>query len=238
MYASFSVVPINRAIVSLFLNTYIDLVFSANNRRSLKSFYREGTDKYINDECKDEFHDKRKSFFKELIDTGRLIIHYTDYSIEELIGAIKFLKKNSNVGLIGIDYIQLISSLKKGNLSRQEELKKISLMLKDCAIDTGLPIIQNAQFNRTVQSAEDMSPQAIGEAGDIERASNAVIGIFNHGEKMTMKILKGREMGMGHESCFSLNGNTGKIFRGNTSDYDPPRKQTKGNEISYGRISK
>jgi len=46
--------------------------------------------------------------------------------------------------------MQLLSLLNKKNIQRQEELKQICLMLKDCAVDTGLPVLLAAQFNRTV----------------------------------------------------------------------------------------
>jgi len=127
--------------------------------------------------------------------------------------------------------MQLLSLLNKKNIQRQEELKQICLMLKDCAVDTGLPVLLAAQFNRTVVDEAGLSPTAIGEAGDIERAANMVIGLWNRnydgfsseGNKkkggakvpkepaMYLEILKGRETGIGHSSVFDLNGNTGKL---------------------------
>ena len=127
--------------------------------------------------------------------------------------------------------MQLLSLLNKKTIQRQEELKQICLMLKDCAVDTGLPVLLAAQFNRTVAAEADLSPTAIGEAGDIERAANMVIGLWNRnyegfnreGNKgkdnktipkspaMYLEIMKGRETGIGHSSVFALNGNTGKL---------------------------
>jgi replicative DNA helicase len=224
------------AIATLFLNTYANQDLSINNRKSIKSFFRDGHMQYVAEnkrqECLRNFIPKKEEFFTQLISSGRLNIIYSDYYVEELIEAIFFIKKNTNVGLITIDYIQLLKLLNKRNiLPRQEELKHICLMLKDCAVETGLPILLGAQFNRTVSCEADLSPTAIGEAGDIERAANMIIGIWNRNfegfgregnigknkqqipkeSAMYLEILKGREVGIGHSSVYNLNGNTGKL---------------------------
>lgn len=219
------------SILSLFLNTYIDKPLSQNNRASIKSYFREGTLQYISEKSRSIFLKEKQEFFKDLIESRRLNIVYSEFAAEELVEAIHFIKKNTNVGLIGIDYMQLLSLSYKTGLQRQEELKKICLLLKNCAIDTGLPILLAAQFNRTVTIEADLSPTAIGEAGDIERVANLLIGIWNrnyerfspegnktkNGAKvpkqptMYVEILKGREVGIGHSSILEFNGNTGKI---------------------------
>ena len=126
--------------------------------------------------------------------------------------------------------------------SRQEELKEICLDLKDIAVETGLPIILAAQFNRTVLSPLDLLATNIGEAGDIERAANLVLGIWsgnfrpvvekgnigaieklsfdketllNKG-KLYIQILKNRDGEAGKTGWLDFNGNTGKIQNGET----------------------
>ena len=121
------------AILSLFLNAYIGQDISKNNRESIKSYFRDGNTSYITVDTRSTFMAKKEEFFNRLIATKRLNICYSDYSADELMQAIKFLKKNTNVGLVGIDYIQLLSLRNKKTIPRQEELKQISLMLKDCA---------------------------------------------------------------------------------------------------------
>lgn len=219
------------SIFSLFMNTFINKKLASNNRESIKSYFRDGQPTYIMKEQQAEFFRLKKEFFKTLIETNRLNIFYSDYSAEELVQAISFLKKTTTTGLIGIDYMQLLSSLIKKNIQRQEELKQICLMLKDCAVDTGLPILLAAQFNRTVVNEATISPVAIGEAGDIERAANMIIGLWNRNYEgftaegnrtkngkiapkesaMYLEILKGRETGIGHSSVFNLDGNTGAL---------------------------
>ena len=51
--------------------------------------------------------------------------------------------------------------------------------LKEISVETGLTIILGAQFNREVCNPERMSPIRIGEAGDIERVANLIIGFWN-----------------------------------------------------------
>jgi replicative DNA helicase len=227
----FSYEESDAAIYSNFLNTYIAESVSQRNRESIKSYFREGKTQYISKDKEPLFIKKKDTFFKELVETGRLNVVYSDYSVEELVSAIRFLKKKRDVGLIAIDYMQLLRTVGKRSISRQEEMKEICLILKDCAVETGLPILISAQFNRQVVNEATLSPVMIGEAGDIERVANMIIGLWNrnyegfteegnkgkNGKKIEkesavyLEILKGRETGIGHSSVLDLNGNTGKL---------------------------
>lgn len=245
------------AIVSLFLNTYIGETLSANNRESIKSFFRFGDMRYLSSEGKPRniFPAKKDRFFNELIKSSRLNIFYSEFSAQELVAAIRFLKKNTNVGLICVDYMQLLK-LGIGNFagSRQEELKQVCLLLKDCAVETGLPILLAAQFSRQVTCEADLSPIYISEAGDIERVANMIIGFWNRsfegftregnkdkkGNKVPkeasiyMEIMKGRETGAGHSEVFDFDGNSGKLKQrskpSNTTNAFP-KMNSCGNEI-------
>lgn len=218
------------SILTLFLNTYIGQMLSKNNRESIRSHFRDDTLKYFDTEKRDTFTTRKREFFENIVDTGRLMVHYTEMSANELVAAIHFLKKNTNVGLICIDYMQLLKML-NGPQGRQEQLKEICIMLKDCAVATGLPILLGAQFNRTVVAEADLSPTAIGEAGDIERVASLIIGGWNRtfegfsregnitkekksiakDSSIYLEVLKGRGIGHGHASVFDFDGNTGKL---------------------------
>jgi hypothetical protein len=205
---------------------------SKNNKETIKNYFQENNLININSEKKDLFIEKKEKFFKKLIESRRLNILYNNYSTEELIEAIFFLKEKTNVGLIVIDYFQLLRLFnQKRNLARQEELKEICLLLKDCAVETGLPILLTAQFNRTVTCEADLIPLAIAEAADIERIANLILGLWNRscsgfnkeGNKdkngriipqessIYIEVLKGREIGIGYSEVFPFNGNLGKI---------------------------
>jgi replicative DNA helicase len=208
------------------LNTYLDEELSGNNRTTLKNYFT-GSNKRVLPVKKDEF-------FKELIETRRLNINYSSYSSDTLIEAIRYLHKHAKPGAIFIDYIQLLN-LPEGKYktySRQEEIKEICIALKDVAVETGLPIILGAQFNREVVNQIRIHATKIGEAGDIERIANLIVGFWNNNfqplasegeineikEKgcnsintLYTKILKNRGGIVGLEEILSFNGNTGKI---------------------------
>jgi hypothetical protein len=222
------------------LNTYMDKDISANNRRSLKTFFATGSTEYMRGQEKGAFSAVKESFFKELVDTRRLNINYTSYNSDTLIEAIRYLHKNAKPAAIFIDYIQLLN-LPEGKYktySRQEEIKEICIALKDVAVETGLPIILGAQFNREVTNQLKLHATKIGEAGDIERIANLIVGFWNNNFKplategelreinskggstpdsLYTVILKNRGGRVGMEEILSYNGNTGKIKNHSTS---------------------
>jgi DNA primase catalytic core len=222
------------------LNTYMDNdKISSNNRKTLKSYFATGSTQYIKSEYKDSFPSTKDKFFRELIETRRLNIHYSNYNSDTLTEAIKYLHKHAKPGAIFIDYIQLLN-LPEGKYktySRQEEIKEICIALKDVAVETGLPIILGAQFNRTVTNQLHLHATKIGEAGDIERIANVIVGFWNNNFKpiateveqkeieskgvandtIYATVLKNRGGRVGLEEILSFNGNTGKIKNSSTS---------------------
>lgn len=222
------------------LNTYLDEEISSNNRRTLKSYFATGSTEYIKSQSKDYFTSTKDKFFRELIETRRLNIHYSSYNSDTLIEAIRYLHKHAKPGAIFIDYIQLLN-LPEGKYktySRQEEIKEICIALKDVAVETGLPIILGAQFNREVVNQLRIHATNIGEAGDIERIANLIVGFWNNNFKPLAKegelneinnkgattpdtlyttILKNRGGRVGLEEILSFNGNTGKIKNSSSS---------------------
>jgi DNA primase len=217
------------------LNTYLDTQLSNNNRTTLRNNFIGGNSRTI--EGKD-------TFFTELIDSKKLNIHYTNYNSHTLIEAIRYLHKHGNPGVILIDYIQLLN-LPEGKYktySRQEEMKQICTALKDLAVETGLPIILGAQFNREVTNQLKIHATKIGEAGDIERIANLIVGFWNNRFKplatdgelneinnkgvntpdtLYTVVLKNRGGRVGLEELLSFNGNTGKIKNSSSSNNNP-----------------
>ena len=185
---------------------------------------------YIRTDVRHEFLRDKNDFFENLVGKGRLNVFYTDMRAEELVMAIRFLRKNTNVGMVCIDYMQLLKMI-RGPQMRQEALKEICLMLKDAAVDTGLPIMLAAQFNRTVLAEADLSPTNIREAGDIEQIANLILGLWNRNfegfsrdgnvdknknkvikeSAIYLEILKGRGITPGHSTILEYNGNSGKL---------------------------
>ncbi|AUD07023.1 DnaB-like helicase C-terminal domain-containing protein [Spirosoma pollinicola] len=131
------------------------------------------------------FDQKRAQFFGELIDKGTIKVHYVTYNSDELDEAIRYLSTSEDIGAIFVDYIQLIN-LPVGKVrtsSRQEEIKQMCTDFNRVATDTGLPLIFAAQFNREVMNLAQMHASKLGEAGDLERIANQIIGIWNCAKK-------------------------------------------------------
>ena len=68
------------------------------------------------------------------------------------------LKLRQNLGLIVVDYIQLIDA-EESRDSRQEQIAKISRRLKTLARELHVPVIALSQLNRAVESREDRRPR-------------------------------------------------------------------------------
>lgn len=168
------------SILKFALNVFIGEKISANNQKSITSYFRERTDEYIETNKREAFHEKKNTFFSTLVDTGRLKVVHKEYSSDEMIGYIEYIKKKDPEAVIIIDYVQKMRSDKAGNMNnRPAELKFICEDINRCAIDTGLPVIMAAQFARAVQSPAQMHATALAEGSDIEKIASEVYGVWN-----------------------------------------------------------
>ncbi len=86
------------------------------------------------------------------------------------------LKLRKGLGLIVVDYIQLVDAEEQRD-SRQEQIAKISRRLKTLARELHVPVIALSQLNRAVESREDRRPRMadLRESGAIEQDADIVL---------------------------------------------------------------
>jgi len=106
------------------------------------------------------------------------------------------MKNKKNIGLIIIDYIQLIKSSQKFNL-REQEVADITRTLKLLTLELKIPIIGLCQLNRNATRQEPMLSD-LRESGAIEQDADNVIFIYQEEETdaaapvVTIKLAKQR----------------------------------------------
>ncbi|MCM8792130.1 MAG: replicative DNA helicase [Candidatus Omnitrophica bacterium] len=97
-------------------------------------------------------------------------------SAMELRAKARRLKIQYNIGLIIVDYLQLMRSNNKVE-NRQQEISDISRSLKALARELNIPVVAISQLSRAVESRADHRPQLsdLRESGAIEQDADLVI---------------------------------------------------------------
>lgn len=100
-------------------------------------------------------------------------------TLSELRSKARRLKMEHNLGMIVIDYLQLLSIGKKTE-SRQQEVAQISRTLKGIARELKVPVIALSQLNRGVEQRQDKRPimSDLLESGAIEADADVISFIY------------------------------------------------------------
>jgi replicative DNA helicase len=101
-------------------------------------------------------------------------------SVMEIRAKCRKLKLEKNIGLVIIDYLQLIQGSGKRGASREQEISEISRSLKILAKEINVPVIALSQLSRAVEGRPDHRPMLsdLRESGAIEQDADIVMFLY------------------------------------------------------------
>lgn len=101
-------------------------------------------------------------------------------SITEIRAKCRKLKLEKQIGMVVIDYLQLIQGTNKRNGSREQEISEISRSLKILAKELEVPVIALSQLSRAVEQRPDHRPMLsdLRESGAIEQDADIVMFLY------------------------------------------------------------
>jgi replicative DNA helicase len=101
-------------------------------------------------------------------------------TVMEIRGKGRRIKAEHGLGLIVIDYLQLMSGGKSKTENRQQEVSDISRSLKSLARELNVPIIALSQLSRAVEQRTDKKPNLsdLRESGSLEQDADMVAFLY------------------------------------------------------------
>jgi hypothetical protein len=152
-------------------------------------------------------------------DLKRFFVVPTKVSLSDIEQYIKIIEdsKQLKIGLIGIDYMQLIDEPGK----EYEQITKIARGSKDLAKYLNIPVIVLSQINRQGEDGNTEVSLSMGRgSGAIEEAADFMFGLWKNNEDLICKILKNRKGSAGSmwkleldSNCFLIGQNAVRYFK-------------------------
>ncbi|MCI8485654.1 MAG: replicative DNA helicase [Clostridia bacterium] len=101
-------------------------------------------------------------------------------SIMEIRAKCRKMKLEKNIGLVVIDYLQLVQGSSKKGGSREQEISEISRSLKILAKEINVPVIALSQLSRAPEQRPDHRPMLsdLRESGAIEQDADIVMFLY------------------------------------------------------------
>ncbi len=115
----------------------------------------------------------------ELSQTGIVIDDTPGISVMEIRAKCRKLKMEKNIGLVIIDYLQLVQASSRAG-SREQEIAEISRSLKILAKEINVPVIALSQLSRAPEQRPDHRPMLsdLRESGSIEQDADIVMFLY------------------------------------------------------------
>jgi replicative DNA helicase len=112
----------------------------------------------------------------------------------ELRARCRRLKSQHDIGLVIVDYLQLMRSSRNPD-SREQEISDISRSLKALAKELSVPVIALSQLNRRVEDRNPPKPMLsdLRESGAIEQDADVIVFLYRDSYYKRLKMRKGEE---------------------------------------------
>ena len=116
----------------------------------------------------------------ELSEAGIYIDDTPGITIGEIRSKCRKMKLEKNIGLVVIDYLQLVQGSNKKGGSREQEIAEISRSLKILAKEIDVPVIALSQLSRAPEQRIDHRPMLsdLRESGSIEQDADIVMFLY------------------------------------------------------------
>jgi replicative DNA helicase len=107
-----------------------------------------------------------------------------------------FSKLYTNIGLVVIDYLQLMHEPLSKNLNRSQEISLITRELKNIAREFDVPIIALSQLSRTIDGRIDPKPMLsdLRDSGSIEQDADLVLMLYKNTQKSITNLTPGSKI--------------------------------------------
>ena len=116
---------------------------------------------------------------EKLVDAPIYIDDTAGISILEMRAKSRRAKSEHQIGLVIIDYLQLMTTTERAD-NREQEIARVSRSLKALAKELEIPVLACAQLSRAVESRPDKRPQLsdLRESGSIEQDADVVMFLY------------------------------------------------------------
>lgn len=156
-------------------------ILGIESKLSITSMRREG-------ELNAEDHRKLSGAANKLYDMNLFIEPSSFLSAVGLISKARQLKSKHNIGVLGIDYLQLMSSGIK-NQNREREISFISATLKGIAKELNIPVIGLSQLSReNVKMNREPRKSDLRDSGSLEQDADVLLMPYLRRNKVSKKV--------------------------------------------------